>query len=124
MGAAGTSCEGCEERHLGVRAPAIACAFSTPRRLDAAVTTSMYAVTDSEEGGVRRRHYKTGSVGALEEVVHARDQRFEVGVIDQRARHADGVAEEEALVQSLATAEGAAGDIPGQSVERHAIAGE
>ena len=50
------------------------------------------------------------------------DQRLQVGVVDQRARHPHRVAEKEALVEHLPAREGAARHIPRQAIERDALA--
>src|SRR5208337_973598 len=61
------------------------------------------------------------SVGALQEGAHSIGQRLQVGVVDQRARHPDRIAEEEALVENLPAAECAARDLPRQSIKRDAL---
>src|SRR5580704_18591980 len=66
---------------------------------------------------------RTWSVGAFQECAHSLYERLQIGVVDQGAGHPDGVAEEEALVENLAAAEGAAGDVPRQSIERDALFG-
>src|SRR5580698_1899876 len=63
------------------------------------------------------------SVGTFQECADAFRERFQVGVVDQGAGHADGVAKEEALIEDLAAAECAARDLPRQSIERDALAG-
>ena len=65
---------------------------------------------------------RRGLVGARHEILDSLHQRRQVGVVDQRAGHPDRVAEEEALVEDLAAGEGAARDVPGQSIERDALA--
>src|SRR5580693_6255275 len=66
---------------------------------------------------------RTRSVGAFQECAHSLYERLQVGVVDQGACHPDGVAEEEALVEDLAAAEGAARYVPRQSIERDALFG-
>src|SRR5208337_4678412 len=63
------------------------------------------------------------SVGTFQEGADAVGERLQVGVVDQRACHADGVAKEEALVEDLAAAECAARNLPRQSIERDALPG-
>src|SRR5579875_1441892 len=73
-----------------------------------------------------RRPAPAGHIGrlirALQKRVDALHQRLQIRVVDQRARHLHRIAEEKSLVQQLASRKRAARRIPGQAIERNALA--
>src|SRR2546428_10313224 len=73
--------------------------------------------------GPKESKSPNSSLFVIEELLDAR-HRLVLGVEGaQRAGAGQGIAGEEAFVEHLATAEGAAGDVPGQTEELDALAG-
>src|SRR5437867_13360180 len=72
--------------------------------------------------GPKESKSPNSSLFVIEELLPARHRLVLGGEGAQGARAGEGIAGEEAFVEHLPAAEGAAGDVPGEAEERHPIA--